>query len=182
MDKHLRRGSGRYGKWIGLLLIGSLTAVLAQADTNGQTAPACSPGDRDQRMLERVNQARSQARQCGDESFGTAPPLVWNCKLASAARTHTDAMVQQQFFGHTGPDGKQVSDRVSAAGYEWRAVGENVAAGQSSVEEVMEGWLASPGHCRNIMKAEFQAMGAARSADDGSTYAPYWTQVFARPR
>ena len=71
--------------------------------------------------------------------------------------------------------------RVTEAGYRWSAVGENIAAGQKSVDEVVAGWLSSPGHCANIMKAEFTAMGAARVEASDPRYSPLWTQVFARP-
>ncbi|MGO1693891.1 MAG: CAP domain-containing protein [Marinobacter sp.] len=56
------------------------------------------------------------------------------------------------------------------------------AAGQNSVDQVVDGWLSSPGHCANIMRVEFTEMGAARIEAPGSKYSPVWTQVFARPR
>ncbi len=162
-------------------LMFGVAAPLAQP-VDGKSNRSCSLDDLEQEMLDRVNQARSQPRQCGGESFDEAQPLTWNCRLEAAARAHTEAMVEQAFFGHTGPDGKQVTDRVDKAGYSWRSVGENIAAGQETVGQVVEGWLQSPGHCRNIMKPGFEEMGAARSDNRGGPYDPYWTQVFARPR
>ncbi|WP_234283482.1 MULTISPECIES: CAP domain-containing protein [unclassified Halomonas] len=142
----------------------------------------CEPNEAQREMLERVNQARSEARQCGDEEHEAAEPLEWNCRLAEAAQAHSRAMAEEEFFGHTGEDDEGVAARVSEAGYEWMAVGENIAAGQADVEAVMAGWLDSPGHCANIMSDEFTEMGAASVEAEESRYSPFWTQVFARPR
>ena len=142
----------------------------------------CEMDETDHALLDRVNEARSQPRQCGDEDFDAAEPLSWNCKLAEAARAHSAAMVEQEFFSHTGPEGNQTGKRVNERGYRWSAVGENIASGQNSVDRVVDGWLSSPGHCANIMSAEFTDMGAARIEAPGSQHSPFWTQVFARPR
>ena len=145
-------------------------------------AAQCEMGETGQALLDRVNEARSQPRQCGDQDFDAAEPLSWNCKLEEAARAHSEDMAEQEYFSHTGPEGAQAGERVSERGYNWSAVGENIARGQKSVDDVVNGWLSSPGHCANIMKAEFTEMGAARVEAPGSQYSPYWTQVFARPR
>lgn len=142
----------------------------------------CEMDETDRALLNRVNEARSQPRQCGDRDFDAAEPLSWNCKLADAARAHSEDMAELEFFGHTGPEGVQIGERVDDRGYSWSVVGENIAAGQNSVDQVVDGWLSSPGHCANIMSAEFTEMGAARIEAPGSQYCPFWTQVFARPR
>ncbi|HEY9120163.1 MAG TPA: CAP domain-containing protein [Marinobacter sp.] len=142
----------------------------------------CEMDETDQALLKRVNEARSQPRQCGDEEFDAAEPLSWNCKLAEAARAHSVDMVEQDFFSHTGPEGDQTGKRVNDMGYSWSAVGENIASGQNSIDHVVDGWLSSPGHCANIMSAKFTEMGAARVEAPGSQHSPFWTQVFARPR
>ena len=93
-------------------------------------------------------------------------------------------MANNNFFSHTGSDGKSVDTRATRAGYTWSAVGENIAAGipLSSVSAVMEAWLKSPGHCANIMSSTYTEFGAAKISNPSSTYNAYWTQVFARPR
>ena len=142
----------------------------------------CEMDETDRALLNRVNEARSQPRQCGDQNFDAAEPLSWNCKLTDAARAHSEDMVKLEFFSHTGPEGREIGERVSQRNYSWSAVGENIAAGQNSVDQVVDGWLSSPGHCANIMRAEFTEMGAARIEAPGSKYSPLWTQVFARQR
>jgi uncharacterized protein YkwD len=60
----------------------------------------------------------------------------------------------------------------------WQSVGENIAGGQPSVALVMAGWMASPGHCANIMQASFRDIGVACvSAGVSDTYRTYWTMT-----
>ena len=66
-------------------------------------------------------------------------------------------------------------------GYAWSFAGENIAAGQPTVSSVMSGWLASPGHCANIMKAEFRDVAVSCVSQAGSSYGRYWTMSLARP-
>lgn len=101
--------------------------------------------------------------------------------LFTAAEVHSRDMATNNYFSHTGLDGRGVTQRVRAAGYEWRAVGENIAAGQRDVVTVMNGWLASAGHCANIMGADFQDVAVACVEQTGTSYGRYWTMVLARP-
>ncbi len=135
-----------------------------------------------QEILQRVNDVRAKPRTCGKESFGKAPALSWNAELGKAALAHSEDMADKDYFSHQGRDGSQVSDRASRAGYSWQRIGENIAAGQGSAEQVMAGWLASPGHCKNIMNPDFTEMGAAYATNPQSAATSYWTQVFGTPR
>ncbi|WP_253938766.1 CAP domain-containing protein [Hahella sp. HN01] len=128
--------------------------------------------------MEAHNQARSEGRNCGSAYFPAAEPLVWNCKLGAAATKHTEDMVNNNFFSHTGSDGSQVGDRTRAEGYNSWRVGENIAAGYESTQQVMAGWLKSPGHCSNIMGAEYTEMGAKKVSTSSASYPHYWTSVF----
>ncbi|WP_445157569.1 CAP domain-containing protein [Halomonas sp. E14] len=145
-------------------------------------AMECELEPSQQDMLDRVNEARSEARQCGEDTHEAAAPLAWSCQLAEAALGHSREMAEEEFFGHAGMDEQGVASRVSDAGYEWMAVGENIAAGQRDVDSVMEGWLDSSGHCANIMNQDFTEMGSAAYEAPESPYSPFWTQVFAQPR
>lgn len=107
--------------------------------------------------------------------------LSWNEQLQQAAYIHSSHMAKYEFFSHTDLEGKEVSHRVHDQGYNWRAVGENISAGAVDVEAVMAGWLASPGHCANIMSADFTEMAAAVVTNNATYYGSYWTQVFAAP-
>ena len=135
-----------------------------------------------QRMLELFNDARAQARSCGLEDFAATGPLSLNDSLAAAAKAHSDDMAENNFLSHTGSDGSSVADRVSAQGYSWRTVGENIAAGRDDAEETLEDWLDSPGHCSNIMNPAFVEMAVSCSANGNTDYGQYWTNVLAAPR
>lgn len=136
----------------------------------------------DKQMLTQVNAARSQSRSCGSENYPAAAALSWHCTLEDVAYAHSRDMGDHNFFSHTGSDGLTVGDRVSNAGYDWSAAGENIAAGQQTIDTVMAAWLDSPGHCANIMRPLFTEFGMASYSVTGSDYRIYWTQVFARPR
>lgn len=142
----------------------------------------CTMSEVDRAMLAAVNAARASARSCGNNHYAAAPALVWSCPLAVAASSHSQDMASHDFMGHTGSNGLNLRDRVRIVGYSWSAIGENVAAGQDSVEKAMQSWLDSPGHCANIMNPTFLDLGAASATSSGSTYKIYWTQVFGRGR
>ena len=136
----------------------------------------------EQRLLDAHNSARSQARSCGGQSFSAAPPLEWNSLLGQAAKVHSNDMASNNFFSHTGSDGSSAGQRITNAGYNWRGWGENIAAGQQSVDDVMQGWLNSPGHCSNIMNPNISQIGGALVELQGSQYSTYWTVVFGLPQ
>lgn len=133
-------------------------------------------------VLAEVNRARAQARTCGTRRFAATTPLRWNPALANAALAHSQDMAGRNYFSHTAPGGGTVAERVGKQGYGWTRIGENIAAGAGSVSQAMQGWLASPGHCANLMNPEFTEMGAAYALNPRSTHSLYWTQVFGRPR
>lgn len=126
-----------------------------------------------------VNQYRAAGATCGGTYYGPAPGLVMNAQLRAAARGHSEDMAVNNYFSHTSLDGRTFDQRIREAGYggayPW---GENIAAGQSTPEEVVTGWMASPGHCTNIMSPGFKAIGVGYAFRSGSTYRHYWTQDF----
>ena len=133
-------------------------------------------------ILRLTNAARAEPRTCGKQRFTAAPPLEWNAELATAALAHSREMANRNYFRHTGKDGNKVGGRATRAGYVWRRVGENIAAGQGSPKQVMSAWLSSPHHCANIMYGKFTEMGAAYVVNPDSDTTIYWTQAFGTPR
>ncbi|HEX6396757.1 MAG TPA: CAP domain-containing protein [Steroidobacteraceae bacterium] len=133
------------------------------------------------RVVELVNEARSHGRRCGREKFSAAPALRASRKLDDAAAEHARDMARKKYFEHEGSDGSQPRDRVKRAGYQSRLTGENIALGPQSAEEVVAGWLDSPGHCANIMEPRFRdiGVGLATGPKRGQIY---WVQNFGSPR
>lgn len=129
-----------------------------------------------------INQLRMQDQTCGDTRYPAAKKVAWSNTLTLVASKHSHSMANKNFFSHTGLDGSNVGARVTTQGYPWRIVSENIAAGQISVQEVVNGWMLSEGHCRNIMNPSVTEMGLACYINSESDYKRYWTQVFAKPR
>jgi uncharacterized protein YkwD len=143
-----------------------------------EAPPAADADSVSRRVLALVNEARSQKRRCGWKRFAAAPPLVLSENLQRAATVHAADMAAQGVMSHMGSDGSMAAQRAERAGYDWRFVGENVATGQSTPEQVVEEWIRSPHHCANLMSADFTEMGVAYAA---STSGVYWAQVFGTP-
>lgn len=131
-----------------------------------------------------VNAHRTAGASCGARgSFAATTALSWNDPLTQASLVHSDDMVSGNFFSHTGSTGLDAGQRATAAGYVWRTWGENIAAGQSTVAVVVAGWMASDGHCANIMNPAFRDIGlACVSGSASNTYRSYWTMTLGAAR
>jgi uncharacterized protein YkwD len=148
--------------------------------TTQQTIDLCMD-EGDKEMLTLVNNTRAAPHDCGGKRYPATTPLAWDCQLENAAQGHSTSMADNDFFSHTGLDGSSPGDRITAAGYVWSAYGENIAAGYGDAQAAMDAWIASAGHCANLMNARFRQMGAAEASNGDSTYGIYWTQDFASP-
>ncbi|MGP4046026.1 CAP domain-containing protein [Streptomyces sp. 2A115] len=104
------------------------------------------------------------------------PPLAGDPLLAAAAQAHSADMVTRAFYSHTSPDGSEPWHRAAAAGSTRRTIGENIACGQRSPAEVVDGWMNSPGHRANILKPAFTHIGVGFAG--GGSAGTYWTQLF----
>jgi uncharacterized protein YkwD len=132
-------------------------------------------------VLRAVNAARNQARSCGAVATPAAGNVAWSNVLFTAAAGHSQDMALRNFFDHVNPDGKTSGQRASSVGYNFAALGENIAAGQGTVSEVMAGWLASPGHCNNIMNGVYTNIAVACATTPRFEYPTYWTMELGKP-
>ena len=145
-----------------------------------QSAPVAAAAPNE--VLALVNQAHAQPRTCGKQKFTATTPLRLQAALTAAAQTHANDMARQRFLEHTGSNGSTPAKRIARQGYRYELVGENIAAGPGSADEVVSGWLKSPGHCANIMSPGFMEMGVACALNQNDEYGVYWAQVFAAAR
>jgi len=122
-------------------------------------------------ILELVNAVRASGCNCGSTAMPPVPAVSWNDQLAKAAYDHSVDMKANNYFSHTGLNGSTAGQRITAAGYNWSYYGENIADGYTTEQDVINGWLGSEGHCKNIMSANFKDMGVGREGN-------YWTQDF----
>lgn len=149
----------------GCASIGGFTNVPA-----GNTTPAQLT---QQSILSAVNEAR---RINGDHK-----PMTYNVALETAARSQANLMAQKDILAHD--LGVKLRERVTAAGY-YGAVGENIAGGQTSLEQAIEGWLNSPGHRATLLSDKFVEFGLAwahTSSSIKSRYGNYWCFIAGGP-
>ena len=135
-----------------------------------------------QEVLTFINQARSQPCLCGTTTYPAVPALVLDAQLNAASDKYAIDMATYNRFSHTGRDGSQPWDRMTREGYIWRAAGENIAAGYSTTRAVVDGWLRSPGHCKNIMSPNFRDVGVGYGYSASSNYGHYWVTDFGAKR
>ncbi len=116
------------------------------------------------------------ARTNAERGRAGLPPLAVDPLLTTAAQAYCADMAARDFCAHTSPDGAQPWDRAAAAGSRRRPIGENIACGQRSPAEVVDGWMNSPGHRANILEREFTHLGVGFTG--GGRAGTYWTQLF----
>jgi uncharacterized protein YkwD len=143
-------------------------------------ATTCGIANLREQILRQVNALRAAGAQCGSRRMPPAPPLAWNDKLFAAAARHSMDMAAHDYFGHQDPQGRSPGDRVSAEGYDWGEVGENIAGGNDSVASVMRNWQHSPPHCQALLKPEFREFGVACVARPNTQWPTYWTMDLGR--
>ena len=135
-----------------------------------------------QAALEAVNVARAAGGRCGSTDFDPAGPLSLSPLLNRIALAHAEEMAERRIMSHEGADGSLAGERITRGGYAWLGTAENVAAGQPDAAAVVAAWVASPGHCANLMDPRFTEMGIAFALAPDANPAIYWTQLFALPR
>lgn len=150
------------------IAFGGLKAYSQYNSNNGQ--------DFKRTFLNRINAVRAAGCTCGTTYMPPVPPLVWNDNLEKSAQGHAWDMSNNRYFSHTSKDGRTMEDRIVKAGYYFNGyksfiIGENIAYGQQSIDDVMDGWIKSEGHCKNLMNRGFKEVGVAEDHH-------YWVQDF----
>ncbi|QAS52049.1 CAP domain-containing protein [Halobacillus litoralis] len=137
----------------------------AQPEENTQEEAAASEvSEFEKQVVELTNQER--------EKQGLAP-LELDTELSAVAKDKSLDMQQNNYFSHNSPTHGSPFDMMKAYGIDYRTAGENIAMGQTSPEQVVEGWMNSEGHRKNIMNPNFTHIGVGH-AENGN----YWTQMF----
>ena len=108
-------------------------------------------------------------------------PLRLSEKLCEVAKWMADDMAQHSYFDHTDRLHRKLAKRLEDFGYRYQLAGENIAAGQLAPEKVVDGWMNSPGHRANILRADFVEIGIGFSANGKGYYRDYWVQNFGVP-
>ena len=158
---------------VGVLLLADCTIPMAGAAPSSAAPPVAGKyGATESRIFDLIN---AQRRRQG------LRPLVYNPQLDRMAKIQAENMARYQKMAHVIPDASlpSLGDRARYVGYVYGRLAENVALGYPNAETVVEGWMNSSGHRRNILDGEVveTGVGIARSAAGGL----YYCQVFGRP-
>jgi uncharacterized protein YkwD len=138
-----------------------------------KTSPLADRHRMRQEMIARVNAERAGLR---------LPPLKENALLDQVAQSHAEDMLRRSYYGHETPEGASALDRVRRTPYRAASVGENIAQGHGSVEEVVDAWLASPVHREHILSRAFLEIGLGLAfGRNNEGYQILWVQVFGAP-
>jgi uncharacterized protein YkwD len=157
------------------VLINNIRSKLDTCDAGGMLGASASQSN---------SAALTQVSTSKRSDPSKRPALIWNPQLAQAALSHSKSMAKELFFDHNDMQGRAVNHRVVDQGYRFRVVGENIAAGQASLEEAIRDWLLSAGHCVNMIDERFTEFGIAKVAStrQDDPYGVYWTLVLGQPR
>lgn len=132
--------------------------------------PGVQPDPVDCELLDAINDVRA---------LNGLPVLVMDTRLYIAAQKHARDMGVRDYFSHVSPSGSTPAQRVEDEGYRWRSVAENIAAGYTTVEDAVNGWVNSDGHFRNIKCTQCTRTGIAKVVLPNSKWNSYYVQVFA---
>lgn len=129
-------------------------------------------------VVEAINERRLNGEECGDEWHEPVDPLEVDPVLREASRCHSVDMALEGELAHEGTDGREAEQRAVDAGYGSEYVGENLASGGQTPPVVVEQWVESEGHCRNLMHEDYQETAVGVVSYEGRIY---FTQKFGRP-
>ncbi len=145
-----------------------LLALVLPACGDDASAADCG-GDEASEVCEVFRLVNEERRAAG------LGPYVWDRHLALAAQRHAEDMAANGYFDHASQDGRSFVDRTEEAGYDAAPRGENIAQGYRSASAVVDGWMSSDGHRRNILAEGSNEMGVGLRDF-------YWVQVFGARR
>lgn len=144
-------------------------AGLALAPAAIRPAAAAAPAQ--DAMLAAVNDLRKRYR---------VGPLAHNVRLQEAAENQARMMAQRDTLSHDLGPGLGLRARMNKVGYHG-VVGENVAAGYPNLQAVLDGWMKSAGHRRNLLRPAFTEFGLAyvtRPKRGKHGFSIYWAMEF----
>ncbi|MBK8152036.1 MAG: CAP domain-containing protein [Saprospiraceae bacterium] len=153
---------------ISIFILYTLNATQAQklVSNKGSISPLNSQSE----MLKLVNEVRKRGCNCGGVKMPPVADLTWDEKLEKAASMHARDIYQRNELSHSSRNGLPTYKRFELQNYIWKSYAENVAGGYDTFLDVLQAWLESPGHCKNLM-GNYQDLGIAR-------YQDFWVMDF----
>jgi uncharacterized protein YkwD len=164
-------------------LVASVVLLAGTAVAGQPNADALEPCIDDAQMhkaVEQLNALRRQSAPCA--TAGAAMQrLSWESRLAASAHEQAVDLAMQDRLSHTDSRNRGFGVRLRSSGYAAAGAGENLAAGQTDIEDTLQAWLASPSHCANLMQPEYRDVGLACVQRRGSRYERFWVAHFGVP-
>ncbi len=114
-------------------------------------------------LINLINNLRQKGCSCGKQQFKSVSPLSKHEQLTQSAERHLRDMLENQSFSHIGTDGSSMATRISATGYRWASIAENIAQHQPSETKVLDYWKTQNGDCKNLLNPHFQHIGIAHA-------------------
>jgi uncharacterized YkwD family protein len=141
----------------------------AEKNDQNQNAEAGNMDNTVQQVIDLTNAERKK---------NGLPALKPHAELSNVARIKSEDMVNKNYFSHTSPTYGSPFEMMENFGIEYSTAAENIAAGQNSPQEVVQAWMESPGHRKNIMNKQVTHIGVGYAEDGGMGI--YWTQMFIK--
>ena len=161
------------------------TSLLVLATTTQAADPAaCAASVSSDAAVRRLNEVRSRGTACHAGTTSTTAALVWNETLAAAALAQSSEMARLDRMSHRDSQNRGLAERLRAQGYRFGVAVENLGVGYASLDDVVDAWLESEGHCENVMNAAVREFGVACVDAAGTGTAEerrYWTLVLGAP-
>ena len=155
--------------WLLLLVLALMGCNSSDSTSPGQDPTGC-PATLTQQVMDLINEERAKQ---------SLPALAAELRLTEAAQLHAEDMAAKGFMSHQGSDGSWPNERITAAGYPFTDIGENVAAGQTTAAEVVNDWMNSTeGHREMILSPEFEHLGVGHATAGFTNPINYWCVNF----
>ncbi len=174
-----RSTRARHSLWSGVALAASLAATIAVAQPAADLE-ACDEPLAAQDVVERLNALRRVAAPCM-QGQASATTLTWESRLAASAQEQAVDLALNERLSHVDARQRGFGARLRSVGYAAAGAGENLAAGQTNLDDALAAWLASPSHCANLMQPQFSDVGLACVQRRGSRFERYWVVQLGVP-
>ena len=122
-----------------------------------------------------INKVRNEGCRCAGKRMPRVGQVSFNRQLELSAYTHAKEILRQRRLNHYSREGLDIGQRIDQVGYKWLVVGENLAYGQESIQEVITDWIKSKSHCYLLMDRRFDEVGFAKVG-------PYWVLHFGKQK
>ena len=153
-------------------------AVSAQEASPPLRPSACVTEQEVQEFIRRVNVLRERGGICPNTRFATAPPLRTEPRLMQSSMLFAVELAENGKLDHFSIRSGRLRDRLRTVAYRFAYAAENLAAGQESIDELLEAWLPSIRHCQNLFNPRHRDVGLACAPSDGP-YSRMWVMQVA---